>query len=91
MLDTLTKVQKEVFQDVVKHISKNGLSPTLTEIAESLGYNAKSGVEKQINNLVKKGYLHKSPKKWRGIKITNLGKIYIKDEIERMASLKVQD
>jgi repressor LexA len=55
----LTERQKEVLEFIEKHLNLKGYFPSLSEIAETLGINNRSGVVGHIKALEKKGYIKK--------------------------------
>jgi len=56
----LTKKQSQVLSFIEEYISKNGIQPTLKEIAEFLNIKSTSTIHKHIKLLAEKGYLNKS-------------------------------
>lgn len=72
MPDILTERQKEVLNFIRLYIEKEGISPTVREIAAHFGFSSPLSVQLHINALVKKGYLTKTPLKTRNIKVIGL-------------------
>lgn len=56
----LTKKQSQVLSYVEEYIAKNGIQPTLKEIAEFLNIKSTSTIHQHIKTLAEKGYLNKS-------------------------------
>ena len=53
----LTARQKEVFDFIQNHIEKNGISPSIPEIAKYFGFSAKSTAHEYLQILEEKGYI----------------------------------
>jgi len=47
----------------------DGAAPSYQEIADGLGLNSKSRVSALVDRLVERGYLHRIPKRARGLKV----------------------
>jgi repressor LexA len=60
----LTKKQQEVFQFIQSHFAKQGIAPSVREIAEALGKSAQA-IQQHIESLRAKGYLQHQPLKSR--------------------------
>lgn len=56
----LTKKQSQVLSFIEGYIDKNGIQPTLKEIAEFLNIKSTSTIHQHIKTLAEKGYLNKS-------------------------------
>lgn len=66
-MEQLTQRQKAVFEYICKVIQKTGASPTFREIKDYFGFASLYGVVRHINALIKKGYLRKEKRKFRGV------------------------
>ena len=53
----LSKKQNEILSFIKKFVAKNGQSPSVREIASSVGLSSPATVHVHIQNLIKKGYL----------------------------------
>ncbi len=67
-----TDRQKEVLGFIKQFIEKEGVSPTVREVASHFGFSSPLSAQLHINALLKKGFLTKTPLKTRGIKIIGL-------------------
>ncbi|MEW6110094.1 MAG: transcriptional repressor LexA [Nitrospirota bacterium] len=74
MPEHLTERQKEVLEFIREYIEKEGISPTVREIAAHFGFASPLSAQLHINALSKKGYLTKAPFKTRNLKIIGLDK-----------------
>lgn len=68
-MQNLTERQQEVLEIIRRHMSRNGESPTVREIAKALGVSSTCTVQKHIEALEKKGCLNKSKYGYRSIEI----------------------
>lgn len=69
-MEGLTQRQKAVLDYICKVIQKTGFSPTFREIKEHFGFASLYAVVRHINALVKKGYLKKGTRQFRGLSPT---------------------
>lgn len=60
--------QKETLAAIIK-ISKRGYPPSLMEIAEELGLDYTGSVRLHLRGLVRLGYIQRTPKTARGLKV----------------------
>lgn len=65
----ITKKQSQVLQFIDHYLSKYGYAPTYSEIAEHMGLASKSPVSKHIDALEAAGYIEKSAKSARGLRL----------------------
>jgi repressor LexA len=72
MPDILTKRQKEVLSFIRLHIEREGISPTVREIAGHFDFASPLSVQLHLNALSKKGFITKTPFKTRNIKVVGL-------------------
>jgi len=68
-LQSLTQRQQEVLEIIRRHISRNGQSPTVREIAQALGVRSTCTVHKHLEALEKKGVITKSKYGYRSIEL----------------------
>ncbi len=68
-MEILTSKQKNVFSYITKHIDKEGIPPTLDEIAINFQYKSINTVRGHLRLIAKKGYIKVHPGKSRGIQV----------------------
>jgi repressor LexA len=69
-MDDLTARQRRILDFIAKATRQRGYPPTVREIGEAVGLTSSSSVHSQLENLQRKGYLHKDPTKPRALGIT---------------------
>lgn len=69
MTKLLSPVQKKILDYLLWKKDKDGIPPTLAEIAEHFGYKNRSTVKQHLEALHKKKYIRKIDKINRGIEI----------------------
>jgi len=69
MAVTLYKRQRQIFDYIAQYIQKFGTSPTLQEIADSIGVSSLATVHEHLQTLVKKGVIRRYEGAVRGIEI----------------------
>lgn len=69
LMKTLTSTQKRIFFYIIKHLDKEGLPPTLDEIAVNFKYKSINAVRDHLRLIAKKGYIKVHPGKSRGIQL----------------------
>lgn len=62
----LTGSQQRTLNEIQRLIARHNLPPTMQELATAMGVNSASAYE-QVNQLVRKGYLKREPRKARNI------------------------
>lgn len=67
-VDTLTDTQRRTLGEIRSYIARHKYPPTAQELADVLGISSASAHE-QINQLVRKGYIKREPRKARGLSI----------------------
>ena len=67
-IQEITDPQRRTLREISIFINKCKFPPTLKDLAEILGITS-SSVNDQVNQLVRKGYLRREPRKARGIVI----------------------
>lgn len=65
----LTQRQQAVLDFIKRHNDKNGVPPTVREIAAGMGFRSTNGVVDHVKALIKHGYLDKIPNRSRGIRL----------------------
>lgn len=65
----ITKKQSQVLQYIDQYLTKFGYAPTYSEIADYMGLASKSPVAKHIDALEAAGYIEKSAKSARGLRL----------------------
>lgn len=65
----LTQGQHKTLEFIRQYIAREGLAPTLSEIAIGLGISSKGSVHKQVQALAEAGYIELLAGRKRGIKI----------------------
>lgn len=65
-IKTLTESQRRTLSAIERYIAQQGIPPTMQELAEMLDVTT-SGAYDQVNQLVRKGYLHRRPRQARGL------------------------
>jgi repressor LexA len=68
-METLTSIQKSIFVYIIKHMDKEGIPPTLDEIAINFQYKSINTVRGHLRLIAKKGYIKVHPGKSRGIQV----------------------
>lgn len=68
-MENLTSKQKNVFSYITKHMDKEGIPPTLDEIAVNFNYKSINAVRDHLRLIAKKGYIKVHPGKSRGIQV----------------------
>ncbi len=66
----LTRLEERLLQFITRHIAQSGHGPTLTEMGVALGINSKGTIHRYIEALIEKGYVHRSGRGWRSIRLT---------------------
>lgn len=69
-IQEITDPQRRTLQEIRLFTSQRGFPPTIKELADILGISHASA-HGQVNQLVRKGYLKREPRKARGIAITD--------------------
>ncbi len=68
-MEILTAIQKSILFYIIKHLDKEGIPPTLDEIATNFQYKSINTVRDHLRLIAKKGYLKVHPGKSRGIQV----------------------
>lgn len=66
---TLSSRQKKILSFIERFIGKNGYPPTIREIGEAVSIASTSVVNYNLNKLVDRGYLERSPEVSRGLRL----------------------
>ena len=75
-IDGLTPAQQRTLVAICQHIKAHEMPPTMQELAQSLSINAASAYE-HVSELVRKGCLHREPRRARCISIRNKAALYL--------------
>ena len=65
-----TKKQKEMLSFIEQFINEHGYSPSYREIMAGLGYTSVATVALHVNNLIKRGHLHKRDNSARSLEVS---------------------
>lgn len=68
-METLTSTQKSILSYIIRHLDKEGIPPTLDEIAINFQYKSINTVRGHLRLIAKKGYIKLHPGKSRGIQV----------------------
>ena len=68
-MDTLTPTQKKIYNFIISHLQREGISPTLDEIAADFGYRSINSVRQHLRLIERKGHIKIHRGKSRGIQI----------------------
>ncbi|MCK5164855.1 MAG: transcriptional repressor LexA [Desulfobacula sp.] len=68
-MEGLTSIQKNVFSFITTHMVKEGIPPTLDEIAVNFNYKSINTVRDHLRLIANKGYIKVHPGKSRGIQV----------------------
>ena len=77
MKKDLTEIQKNILDFLIDQIKGKGIPPTLAEVANYFGYRNRATVQQHLGAIEKKGFIKKSPKLSRGIKLTLEDKFFV--------------
>lgn len=69
----LTSKQQDVLNFIRTYTLRNGISPTLQEIADGLNIRHRGSISKHLSSLKDKGYINKSGTGWRGFELSDMG------------------
>ncbi len=67
--DKLSERQRNILRFMQRYMDKNGFPPTIREIGEATGINSTSVVNYNLNKLVTEGYLERSDRVSRGLRL----------------------
>jgi len=84
---TLYKRQRQIMDFITQYIQKNGVSPTLQQIADAIDVSSLATVHEHLANLEKKGILRRYKGKIRGIEI--LDERFMVDKNEPQVELPI--
>lgn len=77
MKNELTEIQKNILDYLIEQIKGRGIPPTLADVAKHFGYRNRATVQQHFQAIEKKGYIKKSHKLSRGIKLTLEEKFFV--------------
>lgn len=72
-MKSLTSRQQAILEFVVAHLAREGMPPTLAEIAQAFGFSQVRAAQKHLAALAAKGHLELLPGKARGIRLPGRG------------------
>lgn len=67
--------ERRTLEFITQYIQRHGYAPTLIEIAEAMGVNAVSTVHENLERLITKGFIKKTPGFERGLEVINKAKL----------------
>ena len=67
-VEGITEPQRRTLAAIRTHIARRGFPPTVQELGEILGI-APASAHEQVNQLVRKGYLRRDPRKARSLEV----------------------
>jgi repressor LexA len=70
-ISMLTSLERKMLQFIRGYLAQHGQGPTLTEIGEALDQNSKGTVHRYVQALVDKGFLLRTDRGWRGIRLAD--------------------
>ena len=68
-MESLTSTQKKIFSYIINHLTREGIPPTLDDIAVNFQYKSINTVRSHLRLIAKKGYIRIYPGKSRGIQV----------------------
>jgi|SRR5581483_2625294 len=68
-----TKKQKELLSFIEEFIAQHGYSPSYREIMAGTGHTSVATVSLHVNNLIKRGHLHKRDRSARSLEVVKAG------------------
>ena len=66
---SLTEIQTQILQTIMKSKSARGIVPSMREIAEIVGLNSVASVSYQLDNLEEKGYIRRQENLSRNVEV----------------------
>ncbi len=88
----LSKRQKHILSYMEQYIEQHGYPPTIREIGLATGINSTSVVNYNLNKLVQAGYLERSDRVSRGMRLVNTGALpggKKKDKVVHLSSASI--
>ncbi len=82
MAVTLYKRQRQIVDFIAQYVQKNGFSPTLKEIAESIGVSSLATVHEHLQALERKKVIKKHDGAVRGIELTDRTFLRLSDSVD---------
>jgi repressor LexA len=87
--DRLSERQRNILRYMEGYITENGFPPTIREIGLATGINSTSVVNYNLNKLVQAGYLTRSGRVSRGLRMTNKTQPGMPAKIAATAGVKI--
>lgn len=69
----LTERQRDVLQFIEDRITRDGVAPTLQEIADAFGFKSTASAQKHVAHLERKGFLERRKHQKRGLVLASAG------------------
>lgn len=88
-MERLTDMQQRTLNFIRDYIRENGLSPTIVEITEGMGWKSPNSAVNHINALERKGYLKIKRATGRGITLPSTN--YEHDSLALDAATRIND
>jgi len=70
-ISMLTSLEQRMLRFIRSYLAQHGQGPTLTEIGDALGQSSKGTVHRYVQALIDKGFLLRTERGWRGIRLAN--------------------
>lgn len=68
-MSALTRRQRAIYDFIVRQVRRNGIPPTLMEIADAFGLSSAAGISDHLKAIERKGYIRRRPGASRGIEL----------------------
>lgn len=68
-MSDLTRRQRSIYEFIVRQVRRQGIPPTLMEIADAFGLSSPAGISDHLKAIERKGYIRRRPGASRGIEI----------------------
>jgi len=65
----LTRRQRSIYEFIVRQVRREGIPPTLMEIAKAFGLSSAAGISDHLKAIERKGYIRRRPGASRGIEL----------------------
>lgn len=68
-MSELTRRQRSIYEFIVRQVRREGIPPTLMEIADAFGLSSAAGISDHLKAIERKGYIRRRPGASRGIEL----------------------
>lgn len=68
-MSSLTQRQRAIYDFIVRQVRRDGIPPTLMEIADAFGLSSAGGISDHLKAIERKGYIRRRPGASRGIEL----------------------